>query len=57
MPARKVSWREADEDADAEQNRHAAVEGRRITAPPPIGEACLFSVLFSPPSPNVRQNR
>jgi hypothetical protein len=30
--------------------------GRRITDPVPIGEACLFAVLFSSPSPNVRQN-
>jgi hypothetical protein len=30
--------------------------GRRITAPAPSGEVRLFSVLFSSPSPNVRQN-
>jgi hypothetical protein len=29
---------------------------RQITAPAPSGEARLFSVLFSSPSPNVRQN-
>jgi hypothetical protein len=30
--------------------------GRRISAPVPSGEACLFSVLLSSPSSNVRQN-
>jgi hypothetical protein len=30
--------------------------GRQITAPARGGEVCLFSVLFSSPSPNVRQS-